>query len=63
MFWIFTDNKKNFVKVDSLYIGRTKSINKASYWIKKKQALTWQSYVKRKFPNMELKRCELKIIE
>lgn len=62
MFWVYSDDKGNFVKVISLHIGKTKSIKNASYWANKKQALSWLGSVKRKFPNMELKKCELKIV-
>ena len=59
MFWIYVDNKGNFFRD----FGRTKNINKADFWINKKQALTWQTSIKKKFPTMELKKATLKVIE
>jgi hypothetical protein len=59
MFWIYADDKGNFFKD----YGRTKNINKADFWINKKQALTWQGSIKKKFPTMELKKAMLKIID
>jgi hypothetical protein len=63
MFWIYADDKGMFLLVQSLHLSRTKNINKASFWINNKQALTWQGSVKKKFPNMELKKATLKLIE
>lgn len=63
MFWVYSDNRGNFVKIVSIHIGKTKSINKSSYWENKKAALSWFDSVKSKFPNMELKKCGLKIVE
>jgi hypothetical protein len=63
MFWVYADNKGNFVKAESLLLKKTKKITNASYWINKKQALTWQSSINRKFPNMTLKKAELILVD
>lgn len=63
MFWVYSDNKGNFVKTESLLLKKTKKITNASYWVNKKQALSWHGFINKKFPNMELKKAELVLVD
>lgn len=65
-FWVYKDDKDNFVRIknNSLYqlkLSKTKNINNASYFTKKKNGLSWESYILKNYPNMKLTECELTI--
>jgi len=62
-FWVFTDGT-NFVNVGSLMkLTKVKSIDRASFWPNKKQALSWVNHIGKKFPKMQIKEAKLTIKE
>lgn len=64
-FWIYKDDKDNFIIIKTILhqikLGKTKNINNASYFVKKKSALSWESYILKNYPGMKLTECELTI--
>ena len=63
MFWIYTDDKGNYITDCITRFGRTKTLNKAAVWDNRRNALSWKRKIKNKFPTMELKKATLTIIE
>lgn len=60
MFYVFT-NGSEFVVVGktTMLLRKVKSLEKASYWTKLKNANSWIKYIQAKYPDMELKECIL----
>ncbi len=55
MAYIFSDGKHFVVISNYTDLHKTKNIDKASYWTSKKKILSWESLIKSKYPNMEIK--------
>lgn len=54
IFKIQTENKYVHVSTKTLKVRRTKNINDASWWFTKKNARSWESSIKEKFPSAEI---------
>jgi hypothetical protein len=60
-FYVFSDGE-SFVKISkSLKLGKTKDIDKASFWASKSSVNSWIRYVSSKYPEMVLKEAKLTI--
>lgn len=58
MFYLYTDGQR-FISIGGISIHRTKKIEKASYWFNKKRALSWKTYIQKRYPEFELKEATL----
>ncbi len=60
-FYVFSDGE-SFVKISkNLKLGKTKDIDKASFWTSKSSVNSWIRYVSSKYPEMDLKEAMLTI--
>jgi hypothetical protein len=66
MFYVYIIDDSTYVKigkVNKISIGKTIDVTKMAYWESKKNALSWESVIKKKYPKAQLKEAVLTILK
>ena len=61
MFYIYTD-RIYYLVIKGITLRRTKDIKKASFFIYKKEGLSWRNTIYAKYPEMKMVEAQLTVI-
>lgn len=61
-FYVYKDNDRYIVIKDNLELGRSKNIDRASYWGVKKKAESWKWKIIHMYPNAILEEVKFTLV-
>jgi hypothetical protein len=63
VFYVYKSDKR-FITIDNeLEVGWVKSLDNANYWTDKQSALSWETKIKKSFPEAKLEICKLNLVD